>query len=428
MEALLGDSLLSHDSPIPVPTSVLAGKTVGLYFSGHWCGPCRRFTPDLAAVYKQVKDAGHDFEVVFVSSDEDDASFKAYYEEMPWLALPYSDRARKAELSQRFNVSGIPKLVLLRPDASLITTDGRSGVASEGAAGFPWAPVPLHELLGDLLECHTGQPARLAQETYVALYFSASWCPPCKRFTPKLVEAYNALKPGASAYLAVVFVSSDQDQAGFDSYRSHMPWLAVPYSDARRRQALKTAAGVEGIPMLQLFQRDPATGALSLVNENARGAVEAGRNFPWLPPPVADMNEDSSVVKALNRGPVLALLLDGCASDVAASAVAALLEACPKSETNTLFVCAAQEAGAVSDRTRELCRLGEPDKAAGPILLHLDAPNDTFYVRTGFAAAAPMCNGDVCTMPSGTSLDAAAVRTFLADIQDGKVEKGTMES
>jgi hypothetical protein len=165
-----------------------------------------------------------------------------------------------------------------------------------------------------------------------------------------------------------------------------------------------------------------------LVNENARGAVEAGRNFPWLPPPVADMNEDSSVVKALNRGPVLALLLDSCASDVAASAVAALLEACPKSETNTLFVCAAQEAGAVSDRTRELCRLGEPDKAAGPILLHLDAPNDTFYVRTGFAAAAPMCNGDVCTMPSGTSLDAAAVRTFLADIQDGKVEKGTMES
>jgi nucleoredoxin len=48
---------------------------------------------------------------VFVSSDRDEASFREYYGEMPWLALPHSDRARARALSTKFNVSGIPTLV-----------------------------------------------------------------------------------------------------------------------------------------------------------------------------------------------------------------------------------------------------------------------------------------------------------------------------
>ena len=34
-------------------------------------------------------------EVVFVSSDRDEASFKEYFGEMPWLALDFSDRKLK---------------------------------------------------------------------------------------------------------------------------------------------------------------------------------------------------------------------------------------------------------------------------------------------------------------------------------------------
>ncbi|KAJ1524214.1 hypothetical protein ONE63_010734 [Megalurothrips usitatus] len=42
---------------------------IGVYFSAHWCPPCKAFTPQLVATYNAVRERGHNFEVVFVSSD-----------------------------------------------------------------------------------------------------------------------------------------------------------------------------------------------------------------------------------------------------------------------------------------------------------------------------------------------------------------------
>merc|ERR1712146_217445 len=73
------------------------GKPIGLYFSAHWCPPCRGFTPKLAEWYsKNLKDKG--LEVVFVSSDRDESSFNSYFAEQPWLALDYSNRKEKEQL------------------------------------------------------------------------------------------------------------------------------------------------------------------------------------------------------------------------------------------------------------------------------------------------------------------------------------------
>jgi thiol-disulfide isomerase/thioredoxin len=35
----------------------------GIYFSAHWCPPCRQFTPRLAQTYNALRAAGRDFEV-----------------------------------------------------------------------------------------------------------------------------------------------------------------------------------------------------------------------------------------------------------------------------------------------------------------------------------------------------------------------------
>lgn len=123
---------------------LLAGKIKMLYFSAHWCPPCRKFTPQLAETYTKLKAAGKDFELVFFSSDRDQGSFDAYLSEMPWPALVWSDRKRKEELSEAFKVSGIPTLVVLDEHNRIITSRGRGVVASDPEGlKFPWYPEPF---------------------------------------------------------------------------------------------------------------------------------------------------------------------------------------------------------------------------------------------------------------------------------------------
>ena len=91
-------------------------RLVGLYFSAHWCPPCRRFTPMLIEAYNHLKDEfpSHGLEIVFVSSDRSDAEFNQYYASMPWAAVPYdANRTRQKEISMRYGVRGIPGLVIL---------------------------------------------------------------------------------------------------------------------------------------------------------------------------------------------------------------------------------------------------------------------------------------------------------------------------
>ena len=124
-------SKLKNAKKSSMSTDELAGKTIGIYFSAHWCPPCRAFTPDLVKFYNSLKKADKPFEIVFVSSDKDKKAMYNYMKEMkmPWLALPYGDKL-KASLSSKFNVKGIPKLVILSSSGELITENGRRDVMS----------------------------------------------------------------------------------------------------------------------------------------------------------------------------------------------------------------------------------------------------------------------------------------------------------
>jgi len=129
-----------HGILAEVSTSVLnESDCVGIYFSAHWCPPCRGFTPQLAQIYNSIKAAGGKFEIVFASSDQDEAGFEDYYSTMPWLALPYSQRDIKAALSAQYSVNGIPSLILLDRNGAVITADGRSTVLGD-PQGDSWLP------------------------------------------------------------------------------------------------------------------------------------------------------------------------------------------------------------------------------------------------------------------------------------------------
>jgi nucleoredoxin len=141
MEKVLGDVNLISKNGNSVHSSTLNEKQiVGLYFSAHWCPPCRGFTPVLAEAYKTIVAAGKSFEVIFISSDQNESQFKQYYAEMPWMCLPFSAREDKERISDAYGVSGIPCLVLLDgATGKLISKDGRAIIMQDQKGDqFPW--------------------------------------------------------------------------------------------------------------------------------------------------------------------------------------------------------------------------------------------------------------------------------------------------
>ncbi|CAD7667642.1 unnamed protein product [Nyctereutes procyonoides] len=128
-------------------SSSLEGSHVGVYFSAHWCPPCRSLTRVLVESYRKIKEAGQKFEIIFVSADRSEDSFKQYFSEMPWLAVPYTDEARRSRLNRLYGIQGIPTLIVLDPQGEVITRQGRVEVLNdEDCREFPWHPKPVLEL------------------------------------------------------------------------------------------------------------------------------------------------------------------------------------------------------------------------------------------------------------------------------------------
>merc|ERR1712176_754684 len=205
------------------------------------------------------------------------------------------DRATKNALSKKFKVRGIPTLVILDgKTGETITLDGRDGVSSEPEA-FPWKPPSVAEILSALppFVDKEGEEVPLSERPGpLLLYFSAHWCPPCRGFTPKLVEFFSELEkkyPDAS----IAFVSSDKDSKAWASYYQSMgeTWLSLPYDARDDKEKLSKAFGVSGIPSLILL--DSEANGRNTITTSGRSFVMENQveDFPrsWAPKPHADL-------------------------------------------------------------------------------------------------------------------------------------------
>lgn len=120
---LFGSTL--HEQPVTggahknVATSeaLMGSKYVLVYLSAHFCPPCRKLTPVLAAMYEDLQAHCEDHakplevSVVFVSADHSDDEFYEYYAQMPWHALPYEAPERHSIL-EAYGNEGIPRVLL----------------------------------------------------------------------------------------------------------------------------------------------------------------------------------------------------------------------------------------------------------------------------------------------------------------------------
>ncbi|KAI9125221.1 hypothetical protein K1719_003837 [Acacia pycnantha] len=252
-----------------VPVSQLEGKTVGLYFSSFSYRESAEFTPKLVDVYEKLKAKGEDFEIVLISVGDDEESFQEGLKSLPLLALPFNDK-RCEKLARYFELSTLPTLVIIGPDGKTLHSNVVEAIEEHGVIAYPFTP----EKFAELAEIEKAKEAAQTLESIlvsgdldfvlgkdgvknlvsdlvgktVLLYFSAQWCPPCRMFLPKLIEAYHKIKANDNA-LEVVFISSDKDQVSFNDFFAEMPWLALPFGDSRK-SFLSRKFKVRGIPML----------------------------------------------------------------------------------------------------------------------------------------------------------------------------------
>jgi hypothetical protein len=70
----------------------------------------------LSEMYEHLSEVypSHGLQIVFVSSDRDEPSFRKYYESMPWCAVPFDQlQFYKQALNMTYGVRGIPAFVVL---------------------------------------------------------------------------------------------------------------------------------------------------------------------------------------------------------------------------------------------------------------------------------------------------------------------------
>jgi len=89
----------------------------------------------------------------------------------------------------------------------------------------------------------------LSSKKYIAIYYSASWCPPCRAFTPELVSWYKRKKSDWDKF-DVIFVSSDKTSDDMLGYmiEDKMAWPALAF-DKKPGSPLRQFSG-KGIPCL----------------------------------------------------------------------------------------------------------------------------------------------------------------------------------
>eukprot|EP00804_Cyclotella_cryptica_P019206 CCRYP_006121-RC/>CCRYP_006121-RC protein AED:0.45 eAED:0.45 QI:0/0/0/1/0/0/2/0/132 len=115
------------------------------------------------------------------------------------------------------------------------------------------------------------------------LYFSAHWCPPCRAFTPRLADAYNAhikylesagLNDGNDGEIEVIFISLDSVLSEYEHYRSTMPWYSVPHSNLWQlniKDDLSKKYSIRTIPTLIILNGEGG----EVVTRNGKGEYSA---------------------------------------------------------------------------------------------------------------------------------------------------------
>jgi len=371
------------------PSDALAGKeVVMLYFSAHWCPPCRKFTPKLINLYEKLQTDSKSIELVFCSLDKTEKEYDEYTSDMPWLCLPFNATESKT-MAKKYKADGIPHLVVIDGvSGEVITLDGTTEAQmDEDGRKFPWRPKSLNEIWANEIKIISNKESAAwvdyssLKDKYLMLYFSAHWCPPCRDFTPILSKAYTKLKTGRDDF-ELVFISSDKDEESFKEYFKEMSFCALPYELRDTKNDLSKKYGVSGIPKLIMLGpvKNDETGEREIINNSLNGVIRAGdfTDFPFYPKNYGSIEEAGNI----NGEKTLIVFHEGGDDDEQKGVKEVVKEIADKfkddaSKKGMQYHWSLQTEG-VGPRIRSAVKL--PEVATNPSMVILDLPdNGGFY-------------------------------------------------
>lgn len=116
LQILDGRSLKRHEM-VAKPT-----KHYVFYYTASWCGPCQAFTPELVKFYNKEKKDNNSFELVLITSDQEEDAMEEYAKEkkMPWPQLKFS-KAKEFKSKFKHNVTGIPSVIVCDLEGTVVS-------------------------------------------------------------------------------------------------------------------------------------------------------------------------------------------------------------------------------------------------------------------------------------------------------------------
>lgn len=160
-----------------------------------------------------------------------------------------------------------------------LDTLNQSQLAKQRAATKPGADIVTPLLKGNLVRCQNGlltsyYDEELNRKKIYGLYFSAHWCPPCRKFTPQLVDYYNRIARDHPEF-EIIFLSADKTADAMAGYMrdAGMPWPAIDYAKLGAIPDLMKYAG-KGIPDLVIIDSSGKVLADSYINGNYVGPTQ----------------------------------------------------------------------------------------------------------------------------------------------------------
>lgn len=121
--------------------------------------------------------------------------------------------------------------------------------------------------------------SELNEKKIIGLYFSASWCPPCCKFTPILSTLYEDMLEYYDD-IEIIFISWDENNEDFNNYRNKMSFLALSFNNQNIKDKLNEEYNITQIPTLifiNLLDNSIINNGKEII-QNSNGNIEYVRN------------------------------------------------------------------------------------------------------------------------------------------------------